>query len=261
MQPDWTYVKKTSLWNYDELLKKLNSVLTYPVIRRAYNEDMCHAAAFCQRLFPTKNIDGDLYPAQILATMTQLELVGIVNWSDLLSRISSRDACDTFIAENNLHFEELINVLNYLLRWGFPFETATWELLDHQNPFEMFSYEALKQRKLMNNFDILEQGQTGKGRSNLADYTGLPLAFINCLAHRADIVRLPFVRRKTLLPICGAGYDTLYKIASADVSEMESSLDTFFRSSIGKSWKNYRSVIVLKGMIATARVLPVIMEE
>jgi hypothetical protein len=125
----------------------------------------------------------------------------------------------------------------------------------------MSYYEVLKQHNVMNNFDVLEQGQTGKGRSNLAEQTGLPQAFITSLAHRADIVRLPQVRRKTLLPVCGAGYDSLNKIACADVAEMESGLDAFFRSSLGKSWINYRSLIVLKEMVTTARVLPVIMEE
>ena len=261
MQPDWTYVNKTSLWNYDELLKKLNDVLTYPVIRQAYNMDMSLAAAFCQHLFHGNNIEADGYPAQILATMTQLELVGVVNWSDLLCRISCRDDCMVFIGDNNLQFEELINILNYLLRWGFPLQIATRELLDHHNSLEMSYYEVLKQHKLMNNFDVLEQGQTGKGRSNLAEQTGLPQAFITSLAHRADIVRLPQVRRKTLLPVCGAKYDSLNKIACADLAEMESGLDAFFRSSMGKSWIDYRSLIVLKEMVTTARVLPVIMEE
>ena len=74
------------------------------------------------------------------------------------------------------------------------------------------------------------------------------------------MVRLPYVRRKTLLPVCGAGYDTLAKIAAADPARMEADMDAYFRGMRGKSWENYQAVIDLKGMVAWARALPVIME-
>jgi hypothetical protein len=99
------------------------------------------------------------------------------------------------------------------------------------------------------------------GRSSLAKLTRLPLEFVTSLVHRADIARLPFVRRKTLLPVCGAGYDTLAKIAAADVSQMESDLDVYFQRTQGKPWKNYKAVIVLRELVAGAKALPMIMEE
>jgi hypothetical protein len=112
----------------------------------------------------------------------------------------------------------------------------------------------------MNSYDILEQGHKLTGRQVLMELTGLPLDFVSCLAHRADIARLPYVRRKTILPVCSAGYDTLAKIAAADLVQMESDMDAYFRDK-GKSWENYRSVIVLKLLVTCAQALPVIMEE
>ena len=117
----------------------------------------------------------------------------------------------------------------------------------------MSYYKILKQHKLMNSFDILEQGRTKTGRSTLAKLTGLPLKFMTSLAHRADIARLPYVRRKTILPVCGAGYNTLAKIASADLVQMESDLDIYFQRTKGKPWKNYKAVIVLKGLVTGAQ--------
>jgi len=261
MQPDWDYVKKTTLWHYDELIKKLNIVMDYPVIWQAYNHNMAFAVVFGRRLFPDKNIEAGEYPAQILDTIAHLESAGISDWGNLLSKVTTRDDCLAFITENNFMFEEFIDVLNYLLRWAFPFQTASRELLDHENQQEMSGYEVLKQHKLMNSFDILEQGRTMKGRRALAERTGLPPDFVTSLAHRADIARLPYVRRKTLLPVCGAGYDTLARIAAADLTKMESDMDTYFRLKHGKSWENYRAVIVLKLVVACAQALPVIMED
>ncbi len=260
MQPDWGYVKNTTLWHYEDLVKKLNFVTAYPVIWQAYNHGMARAAEFCERLFPDKNIEAGEYPASILGTIAHLETAGISNWGSLLARVARREDALAFINEINLSFEEFINLLNYLLRWGFPFQTASRELLDHDNLLEMSCYEVLKQQKLMNSFDILEQGRTSQSRLALAERTGLKLDFITSLAHRADIARLPYVRRKTLLPVCGAGYDTLARIAAADLAKMESDMDTYFRLTQGKSWENYRSVIVLKLIVAAARALPVIIE-
>jgi hypothetical protein len=159
-----------------------------------------------------------------------------------------------------LNFEQFIDLLNYLLRWAFPFETSSRELLEYESPQEMAYYGILKQNKLMNSFEILEMGHTSKGRQAIMELTGFPLNFVINLTHRADIARLPYVRRKTILPLCGAGYDTLAKIARADLDKMEADLETYFSRLQGKSWKNYRSVIVLKILVTSARALPVIME-
>jgi hypothetical protein len=261
MQPDWNYVKKTTLWHYDDLIKKLNVLIVYPVIWKAYNHDMAQATVFAMRLFPGKNIEAREYPAQILDTIAHLKPAGISDWGNLLTKIDTRESCMEFVTENNLNFEKFIDLLNYLLRWAFPFLTASRELLAHENILEMSNYLILKQHGLMNSFDILEQGYTVKGRRALAEHTGLPQDFVTSITHRADIARLPYVRRKTILPVYSAGYDTLAKIAAANLSQMESDLDVYFQCTQGKPWKNYKAVIVLKGLVTGAQALPVIMEE
>jgi len=260
MQPDWNYVKKTTLWHYENLIKKLSVLMAYPVIWKAYNHDMPKATIFAMHLFPEKNIEASEYPAQILDTIARLKPAGISDWGSLLAKIATREACMAFVTEYNLNFEPFIDLLNYLLRWAFPFLTASRELLAHENTLEMSYYPILKQHGLMNSFDILEQGYTVECRRALAEHTGLPKDFVTSIAHRADIARLPYVRRKTILPVCCAGYDTLAKIASADLAQMETDLEAYFQRTKGKPWKNYKSVIVLKGMVAAAQALPVIME-
>jgi hypothetical protein len=260
MQPNWNYVKKTTLWHYEDLIEKLNVLSAYPVLWHAYDHDMAQAAAFAHRLFPGIDSKAGEYPAHVIATFEHLGSTGISNWGDLLSRVSTRAECAAFISDYDLNFENFINLLNYLLRWGFPFQTASRELLEHDDPQEMAHYGILKQNGLMTGFDILEQGHTLPGRYALSGRTGLPVGFVTSLAHRADIARLPYVRRKTILPLCAAGYDTLARIAAADLDQMESDLEAYFQRALGKSFENYKAVIILKLLVTTARALPVIMQ-
>jgi hypothetical protein len=261
MQPNWDYVKKTTLWRYDDLIAKLRALTAYPVIWQAYNHDMPRAIAYAKRLFADINLAAGEYPADVIRTIARLQTAGVRDWGDLLERIATQAGCIAFVAEHDLIFEELIDVLNYLLRWAFPFQTSSRELLEHENPQEMAYYGSLKRHQIMTSFDLLEHGRTRAGRSALADLTGLPLEFITALVHRADIARLPYVRRKTILPLCGAGYDSLAKIAAADQTQMEADLDVYFRRTQGKPWENFKSVIVLRLLMAGAQALPVLLEE
>lgn len=260
MQPDWDYVKKTTLWQYEDLIKKLSIVMAYPTIWKAYNTDLAQAGEYARRMFPDKNIEAGEYPANVLSTIERLQTAQICNWGNLFLIIPTRAECAKFASEHNLQFEEFIDLLNYLLRWALPFQTSSRELIDHESSQEMSWYGLLKQHKLSSSFDLLERGHTSAGRNDLAKFTYLPSDIITRLVHRADIARLPFVRRKTILPVCGAGYDTLAKIAAADLDQMESDLVSYFRH-MGKSWENYKSVIVLKMMVTAAQTLPVIMKE
>ena len=261
MQPNWDTVKKITLWNYENLMQKLCVVTGYPTIWHAYNHTVPRAAIFAMSLFPHSNIETGEYPSAIIRSFERLQTAGISDWESLLSKISTRADCANFVAEHPISFEELIEVLNYLLRFGFPFKTATRELLDHENPQEMVFYKILKAHLLMNSFDLLEQGNTAAARRNLADLTGLQLDFVTRIVHRADIGRLPYARRKTILALCGAGYDNLRKIAGAGLPQMEADLDAYFQRTQGKPWENFKSVIVLRELIVRAQALPGIVSE
>jgi hypothetical protein len=249
------------LWQYEDLIAKLTALKVFPFLWHIYNQDLTQAAAFARCLFATNNIANNEYPASILSTIEELQSAGVLNWGDLLSRVRTRIECVQFLGENLLYFEEFINVLNYLLRWGFPFKTSSRELLDHDDPQEMETHATLKQYRLMTSFDILESGRTLEGRRILVEKTGLSFEWITTLVHRADIARLPYVRRKTILPVCAAGYDTLAKIAAANLDQMDFDMNIYFSRKQGKPWENYKAVIVLKLLVNCARALPVIVKD
>ena len=68
------------------------------------------------------------------------------------------------------------------------------------------------------------------------------------------------MRGKTVKHLCGGGYDTLDKIAGAELVRMEKKMETYYRT-LGKSLADYRSVIPLSWMIGGAQVLPRVVQE
>jgi hypothetical protein len=261
MNVNWDTVKKVTLWQYEELIQKLQDVLIYPFAQEYYNHSMPLAIEYARRLFADKNLDKGDYPAALLPVFNRLEAVGITDWSALIARVDSREKLLNFLEINGIGFAEVIDVLNYLLRWGLPFRTATRELLDHDDPQEMGYYGVFKEHKLIASFDLLEKGRTRTGRQFLVELTGLPGDIITRVVHRADIARLPYVRRKTILPVCAAGYDTLKKIASAEIRLMEADLDGYVWRTQGKRWDDFKAVIPLGGLITGARALPDVVED
>jgi hypothetical protein len=261
MQANWEYVKKTTLWHYEDLIKKLNAVASYNSIWRAYNMDLSGAIDFARRLFTKGEIDTGRYPAAVLQTVDTLRTAGVRNWEDLLDNVTTREDCLRFIANYNLQFEESIDLLNYLLRWGLPFPIPSRELLDMDNPEEAACYGSLKANKLMSSFDVLERGCSQQDRDALVGLTGINEDFVTALVHRADISRLPYSRGKTVRYLCGAGYDSLSRIATADLSQFHRDMDAFMMQTQGKPWQNFKAVIPLEDLVRWAQALPVLFKE
>ena len=85
--------------------------------------------------------------------------------------------------------------------------------------------------------------------------TRIPAADVIALVHKADISRLAYVRGKTVRHLCGGGYDTLERLANADLAEMEMKMDAYYRT-LGKSLADYKAVIPLAWMVGGARNTP-----
>ena len=50
MEIDWTYVKRTSLWHYDELIQKIQSVMEYRFVIQYYNHSIKDAISYSEKL-------------------------------------------------------------------------------------------------------------------------------------------------------------------------------------------------------------------
>jgi len=250
-------VKKQTLWSYEDLIGKLRQVLAYDFVREHYDHSMRQAARYAgqvQKGYLQNKSDTTLCDGMI-ARFKRLDTCRVKSYGDLIRQVETREQCAAFLRRTGIGFDDLIQTLNYLFRWVLPFAIPVRELMDMDDETQKAYLTILKQHKLSLNLDLLEQGRTRAGRTRLARATGIPAPVILALVHRADISCLAYVRGKTIRHLCGGGYDTLDKIAGADVEQMEEDMEAYY-GTLGKSLADFKSVIPLPWMIGGARVLP-----
>jgi hypothetical protein len=63
------------------------------------------------------------------------------------------------------------------------------------------------------------------------------------------------VRGETVKHLCRGGYNTLEKIANADLRQMEADMTAYY-TTIGKRFSDFKAVIPLDWMIGGAKILP-----
>lgn len=258
MKIDWNSVKKQTLWSYEDLIGKLLSVLAYDFVQEHYNHTMQQAqgyAASIRRGYLQDRGDTTAYVDSIAAHLRDLETRQIGTYSELVHSVATRPGCVAFLQKTDFDFDQLIQTLNYLLRWVLPFKTPMREFIDLDSHVSVELLEALKKQGIRSNLDLLEVGRTEAGRVQLASTTGTPIACVLALVHKVDISRLAYVRGKTVKHLCGGGYDTLEKIANADAAEMEEKMGAYYRT-LGKTLADFRAVIPLSWMIGGAKILP-----
>lgn len=262
MEIDWAYVKAKTLWHYEALIEKIFGVLAYGFVQEHYNHTMEAAIRFAQqiKLGYLQNGKQTTFISEMTDHFNTLGNLGVKNYLDLVRKIETRAKCELFMQKTNFRFEALIQTLNFIFRWVLPFKCSVKELVDVTSEANMAALEVLMKYKIRSNLDVLEACRTRAGRSQLAGETGITETFILDLAHRADISRLAYVRGKTVRHLCGGGYDTLDKLAHADLRKMEENLTAYCRS-MGKRFSNFKAVIPLNWMIGGATVLPKVLDE
>jgi hypothetical protein len=260
---DWNSVKKQTLWSYEDLIGKLLSVLAYDFVQEHYNHTIGQAQRYAGRIrrgYLQDRGDMKAYVDNIAAHLQDLETRGIGTYSELVHSVETREHCVAFLRQTDFDFDQLVQTLNYLLRWVLPFRTPLREFMDVDSDVESGYLEALKKQRIGSNLDLVELGRTEAGRVQLANATEIPVASVIALVHRVDISRLAYVRGKTVKHLCGGGYDSLERIANADLAEMEEKMDAYYRT-LGKTLADFRSVIPLPWMIGGAKILPRVVED
>lgn len=260
---DWSSVKRQTLWSYEDLIQKLQNVLAYGFVQEHYNHTMKQAEDYARQVrrgYLQDHGDKTAFVDRRIANLGRLKTLRVGTCSRLVDRVATREQCAAFLQQTNLEFDELIQTLNYLLRWVLPFKTPVREFIEVDRAEQIKYLEGLKQHKIGSNLDLLERGRTRAERERVSSVTGIPIAFLTALVHKADISRLAYVRGQTVRHLCGGGYDTLAKIAAADLAEMEKKMDAYYRT-LGKSLSDYRSVVPLAWMIGGAQILPRVVRD
>jgi hypothetical protein len=260
---DWNSVKKQTLWSYEDLIGKLLSVLAYNFVQEHYNHTMKQAQGYARRIrrgYLQDRGEMTVYVDSIAAHLQDLETRRIGTYLELVHSVETREHFVAFLQRTDFDFDQLVQTLNYLLRWVLPFRTPLREFIDVDSDVESGYLEALKKQRIGSNLDLVEVGRTEAGRIQLASATEIPVASVSALVHRVDISRLAYVRGKTVKHLCGGGYDSLERIANADLAEMEEKMDAYYRT-LGKTLADFKAVIPLPWMIGGAKILPRVVED
>jgi len=262
MDIDWSQVKKKTLWHYEDLIKKLLEVLVYGFVQEHYNHTMPEAATFAEQIQHGYIVNGKeaTFVSEIHTHLQILEAAGVRNYLDLVQKVSSKAKCEAFLAEREVSFDALIEVLGYLLRWVLPFRIPLKELVDTMAETDKIQLAILKQHKVRSNLDVIERFRFKENRKTFSRETSVTEKFILELVHRADISRLAYVRGKTIKHLCGGGYDTLGKIAQADIKTMSAEMTAYY-ATLGKRFSDFKVVIPLDWMIGGSRILPQVVAE
>jgi len=253
---DWNLVKKMTLWDYEELIKKITIVSSYNFIQEHYNHNMKEASCYLEELLGY-DLKHEKYVIRMANILTILEGLKVDNYSDLIHRIENKEKCEDFLRETKLPFEDLILVLNYIFRWVFPHRLYLKELIDTENECHKTYIEKLRNRRIRFNLDILENGRTREGREKLSRDTGIPESFILDLVNLADMSRLPYSNRKTVKHLRAGGYNSVAKLAQTDSERIIEDMRSYFKR-MGTKLSGF---IDLRGIAQWAKTMPDIVED
>lgn len=253
---DWNLVKKMTLWDYDELIKKISEVLSYNFIQEHYNHDMREATNYVKKL-----LGYDLKYAEhirrIADTFESLNALKVENYTDLIHKIENKEKSEDFLRKTQLPFEDLIFALNYIFRWVLPHRFYLRELIDTKDKTQDNYIDELRMKKIRFNLDILEYGRIREGREKLSKETGIPRSFISDLVNLADMSRLPYSNRKTVKHLSAVGFDSVAKLAQTDSEKLMEDMKSYFER-IGVRLSGF---IDLKGIAQWAKTMPIIVED
>jgi Domain of unknown function (DUF4332) len=258
MKIDWSTVKKSTLWSYEELIAKLQAGLSYSFVQEYYDHTLPQALDYAGRIRRGYLQDQGEMTVHVETAASGLSDLGMRwrgTYSELLCRVGTRSECVAFVEQTGLEFGRLIQLLHYLLRWVLPFQVPLREFVEVESPKAARLLTGLTEQGVKSNLDLLETGRTPAGRQALVRGATVTAHELLALVHRADISRLAYVRGRTVKHLCGGGYDTLEKIARADLAEMEARMDAYYRT-LGKTTADFKAVIPLAYMIGGARTLP-----
>jgi hypothetical protein len=262
MNIDWSFVKKTTLWQYEELIDKLLDIFNYDFILKYYNHSRPDAVTYSQKLQNSYILNGKIatFITEITEHFKLLDRYGIKDYLDLIQQINNKTNCVSFLNKSDIRFVPLIQLLNYIFRWILPFKCPIKEIAESIPSLDNSYSTKLREYNIRFNLDILETCRLIKARVKFSKEIELTEKFIIDLINRADISRLAYVRGKTIKHLCGGGYDSLEKIANADIKQMEKDMTAYY-ATLGKSLSDFKAAIPRDWMIGGAKVLPKIVER
>jgi hypothetical protein len=253
---DWNLVKNITLWDYEELIKKILDVFSYSFVQEYYNHDMSEAVDYVRTLLGYHPKYAK-HVSKTTNTLKRLDRLRVENYTDLILSVENKEKCEDFLRKTQLPFEDCISTLNYIFRWVLPHKLYLRELIDTENKTHKNYIKELRTHKIRFNLDLLESGRTREGREKLAQETGIPKSFILDLVNLTDMSRLPYSNRKTIKHLSAGGFDSVAKLAQADSEKLSEVMKSYF----GRMGVKLSGFIDLKGIAQWAKTIPAIVKD
>jgi hypothetical protein len=253
---NWDLAKKSTLWDYEEFIKKICETFSYTFIQEHYNHRISEAACYFVEILGHDS-KREKTASKIANVFIVLESYEVKDYLDLINQVNNKKKCKEYLKKTKLNFEDLLLFLNYIYRWVLPHRIYLRELIDVESNNNRNYIEKLRDHGIRFNLDILEYCRTRLGRKKLSNDADIPESIIIKFMNLADMSRLPFSNRKTVKHLQAGGYSSLIKLAKTDTETIVKDMKRYFNS-IGV--KPY-GFIDLDGIAQWAKNLPIIVEE
>ena len=150
---DWNSVRKPTLWCYEVLISKFLSVLAYNFVQEHYNHTMKQAQGYARKIRRGYLQNRGGMTAYVDSISHSPRKAGSPNGSETYSENYSPSRnpgalCGVPSGKPYFDFDQLIQTLNYLLRWVLPFRTLMREFIDADSDVDAKYLEALKKQKI-----------------------------------------------------------------------------------------------------------------
>lgn len=244
--------------SYEELIKRIREVLSYGFVKKYYNHNMKEAEEYSTRLLgcdPKQRYRE--FMERLSKVFKQLDSLNVQSYSELIHLVETKEKLEEFHNRTNLALNELIRVLKYLHSWVLPTKMYLRELIDKKSQTQNEYTTILGKNNIKFTLDILDKGSSKETREKIAIDTSIPEDFVHDLANRAGFTRMPYISGKTVKHYFGGGYNSLEKLASADLKQLTKDMTEYFES-IGMRLR--RSFIELDSNMTIAKILPRIIE-
>ena len=98
MNIDWSLVKKKTLWQYDDLIRKIFDVLSYSFVKKYYNHSVSDSIKYSETILNNyiQNGKKPTFIKEITKYLKELDNLEINNYLEFIKQIDSKDKCKSF---------------------------------------------------------------------------------------------------------------------------------------------------------------------
>jgi hypothetical protein len=166
---------------------------------------------------------------RLAETVERIEATGIDRLFPFLDRVATRSLAEDYLNVSGIPQENLMDWLDYLKQWWFPFPATLRQLVeDDGDPLMEEVLAKLKAGRIANSLTLLEAASEPQERAELARKLCIAEPVLMDLVHRADVSRLPYTSGGAVKRLWVMGYRSLADLRAADPQDYFIRIEAYF---------------------------------